>query len=145
MEKNCSDLLNDFYAFVFSRCQESKMFRYWNNVLILISLVHNLIRADRTGDWNLHVKTLEKLLPIFHVMDRINYMRFCAVYVEDILALSEKSPEILEQMLKGKFTVKRSDNSFTSVASDQALEQAINRSSKSASGIIGSTKKKKKG
>lgn len=45
--------------------------------------------------------------------------------------------------MEGRFTVKKSDVPFTSVATDHALEQSINRTSKSRnSGIIGITLKK---
>ena len=56
--------------------------------------------------------------------------------------LETKAPPVYDEFLKGRFTVKRSDVPFTSVATDQALEQTINRTSKSAGGIIGTTKKK---
>lgn len=141
LSKNCSTLISDFNEFVLTRCSESEMFKYWNNVLILISLMNNLIRADRSGDWLLHIETIEKLQPIFHVMDRTNYARWCAVYLHDMKNLSQTAPEVNKQFLKGRFTVKRSDVPGTSVATDQALEQTINRSSKDVSGIIGYTKK----
>jgi hypothetical protein len=44
--------------------------------------------------------------------------------------------------MAGKFVVKRQGGPFSDVAADMALEQTINKSSKSSGGIIGSTKKK---
>ena len=140
--ENCSELLNDFHNFVLSRCEESEMFRYWNNFLIMTSLMNDLIRADRCGDWHLHVKTVQKLLPIFHVMDRVNYARWSSIYLEDILTLEKNAPEVYAQFLNGRFTVKQSDTSNTSVSMDEALEQTINRTSKSNAGVIGITKKR---
>ena len=141
-KNSSSALLTDFHNFILSRSKESELFKYWNNFLILTSLMNDLIRADRIGDWKLHIKTVHKLQPIFHVMSRSNYARWSAVYLEDMMVLEKKAPEVYEQFLKGRFTVKRSDAPFTSVSTDQALEQTINRSSKETGGIIGSTKKK---
>lgn len=140
--ENCSELLNDFHNFIISRCQESELFHYWNNVLIMVNLMNDLIRADRSGNWSLHVETVQKVLPIFNVMDRVNYTRWGSIYVEDILTLDKNSPEIYLQFLNSRFTVQQSDILFTSVSPDQALEQTINRTSKSKAGVIGITKNK---
>ena len=101
-----------------------------------------MIRADRLGDWLLHVNTVKKLLPIFNIFDRINYTRWCSLYIQDILKLPDTKPELYEKFLSGQFTVNRSSIPFTSVGTDQALEQTINRSQKSSSGTIGFTQKK---
>ena len=141
--KKDDQLLTDFQNFISARCNESELFQYWNNVLILICLMHNLIRADRTGDWHLHLQTVEKLQPVFHAMNRVNYARWCSIYLEDMLMLEINAPEVYAQFINGRFTVKKSKIPFTSVGTIQALEQTINRISKSAGGVIGCTKKKK--
>lgn len=104
--------------------------------------MNDFIRADRTGDWKLHVHCLKKLQPILQVMDRTNYAKWAALYLEDMIMLEKNYPEVYEQFLKGRFTVKQSTTPYTSVATDQALEQLINRPSKGTGGIIGITKKK---
>lgn len=141
-KQNSQELTSDFRNFVLTRCKESDLFNYWNNILVLIGLVQNMIRADRTGNWILHLNTVEKLQPIFHAMDRTNYARWSSVYIHDMLVLKETAPDIYNRFMEGQFTVKHSDTSFSSVGTDQALEQTINRSKKSSSGIIGSTRKK---
>ena len=75
-------------------------------------------------------------------MDRINYACWSSIYLYDIKGLEEFAPEVYAHFMKGRFTVKHTKTLFSLVASDQALEQSINRSSKDTSGIIGSTKKK---
>ena len=56
--------------------------------------------------------------------------------------LPETHPYIHDMFMAGKFVVKRQGGPFSAVAADMALEQTINKSSKSSGGIIGSTKKK---
>lgn len=52
-------------------------------------------------------------------------------------------PELYEEFLVGNFTVKPSSTPFSSVGTDQVLEQTINRAGKQpGSGVIGSTKNK---
>ena len=90
-------------------------------VLIILDLVRDLIRADRQGDWQLRVNTLRKLQPLFQVMDHVNYFRWSSIYLEDILKLENDMPDLYDQFLKGRFSVKQSSTSFTSVVTDQAL------------------------
>ncbi|OXU18366.1 hypothetical protein TSAR_009882 [Trichomalopsis sarcophagae] len=75
-------------------------------------------------------------------MDLVNYAHWCSIYLHDMLMLENTAPEVYVQFMKGRFTVKKSLVSNTSVATDQALEQTINRDSKSTAGIIGHTRKK---
>ena len=53
--------------------------------------------------------------------------------------LPETAPEIHEAFLTGKFVVKRTNGRFKAMEADMALEQTIDKSQKSSSGIIGST------
>lgn len=59
-----------------------------------------------------------------------------------MIKLPQTAPDIYEKFLKGGFVIKRSQRCFSAVGVDMALEQTINRSKKSSSGIIGNTKKK---
>lgn len=99
----------------------------------IIQLVQDLSTGDRSGDWNLHVQTVKKIQPLFQVMDRNNYARWCSLYLSDIISLEKTHPELYNEsyMISGKFTLSRSETPFTSVAPDQGLEQTINRSNKS--------------
>ena len=53
------------------------------------------------------------------------------------------APDVYRAFIAGKFVAKRTHGKFNAVGADMALEQTINRSQKSASGIIGNTRKKK--
>ena len=60
--------------------------------------------------------------------------------MEDIHKLSDTAPEVYQTFIASKFVVKRTLGKFNA---DIALEQTINRSQKSASRIMGNTKRKK--
>ena len=140
--QSSSNLVNNFQDFIIKRPEESPLFKYWSNVLKLIQLLRDIIRADQTGNWILHINTVKKLFPIFIIFDRTNYTLWCSLYLQDILNLEKTKPELYAEFLAGIFTVKRSFASFTPVTTDQSLEQTTNRSQKSSSGIIGLTKKR---
>ena len=94
----------------------------------MVRLTKDLVRADREGDWHLHLQSVEAVLPYFAVL------RWCSLYLEDMKKLPQTAPVI--------GVVKRSSIPFSAVAADMCLEQTINRSSKTSGGIIGNTKRK---
>ena len=55
--------------------------------------------------------------------------------------LAQDAPSVFENFKAGQFVVKRTEGQFTAVGADMCLEQTINRSQKSAGGIICSTKR----
>lgn len=68
---------------------------------------------------------LEQLIPQFAAFDATNYLRWSALYLEDMKRISIVAPEILENFQKGKFVVKHTQGKFKSVGADMALEQSI--------------------
>lgn len=136
------ELFSDFEAFKIEGRSKSETFLFWDKFIQMVELAKMLVRADREGDWQLHVQTVEAMLPYFAVFNCNNYLRWCSLYLEDMKKLSETAPDVKEQFEAGRFVVKRSLIPFSAVAADLCLEQTINRSAKSSGGIIGSTKKK---
>ena len=86
---------------------------------------------------------MQALLAIFMAFDSTNYVRWGSFYLEDMHKLPQTAPDIHKAFKEGKFVIKRTPGNFRATGADMALEQTINRSKKSTSGIIGSTKKKK--
>ena len=58
------------------------MCRYLNNILYMSLLLKKLVTADKTGDWERHLMTVEKMIPIFELLDSINYLRYTSFYLE---------------------------------------------------------------
>jgi len=134
-------LFNDFAEFRSEKRKESETVVYLDTFIQMVRLAKDLVRADREGDWALHLQSVEAALPYFAAFDSNNYLRWCAVYIKDMKMLPKTSPEVFNSFMQGKFVVKRSAVPFSAVASDLCLEQTINRSSKSSGGIIGSTRR----
>ena len=131
------DSLEIFYKDCGSRSEQCK---FWNGFVRIIDMIKNLIKADREGDFLLHMKAIQDLCPIFMGCGSINYQRYATYYLEQLKNLQHKMPELYASFLKGDFVVKRKSGSFNAVGGDMALEQTIQRSAKSTRGIIGKTK-----
>ena len=50
----------------------------------MVSAIILFIRADRAGDWNLHLLTFKEMLPLMMLSDHVNYARWGVVYLLDM-------------------------------------------------------------
>lgn len=123
------------------QCEKSELCKYFSLFVRMVSLVKNLVTADREGNWNLHVETVSQIVAIFHVFNCVHYQRYGAWYLERIKKLEVDNPFLYEKFMKGHFVVRDKEGKFNSVAPDMKLEQTIQRSKKSSKGIVGQTRK----
>ena len=79
-----------FNNFVIKKFEVSELFKFYNNLLILISMLMNLIFANRTRNWEMYLNTLDKWLPVFHTFDKLNYIK-CTLCSKDMRLLKEKA------------------------------------------------------
>ena len=135
-------ILADFRTYKDAHRDTIETFTFWDDFIKLVSLLNDLIPADREGDWQLHLNTVQSILSLFALYDRTNYLRWASLYLEDMRKLPETAPDVYESFQAGKVVVKRSSGYFTAVGVDMCLEQTINRSQKSSSGIIGASRRK---
>jgi len=98
-------LMSDYQAFIEAQMAQSETFQYWHKYIELV----NLIRSDREGNWDLHLDTVQALLPLFAVFDCTNYLRWCSLYLEDMRMLPQTAPNIYSKFIEGKFVVKRKE------------------------------------
>ena len=99
------------------------MCKYLNNILYIVNVlisgfncVDYLICADQTGHWEKHLRTVEKLLPIFHQCDSISYLRYTGFYLERMRQLPDEFPEICDHFKNGEFVVKGKPGTFNAVS-----------------------------
>lgn len=66
--------------------------------------------------------------------------RYVSAYWSEMSLLPSMHPEMYQQLvINGSWTVQRTDGHFCSIAADQAIEQTVNRDSKTSGGLKGIT------
>ena len=140
--KFCSNehLLNDFKAFILERKESNENFRYWIAFINKMQVVFDMLRADREGNWNLHLDALQRSLYEFAAWDSFNYLRWGSVYLEEMRLLKDTCPHVFEHFSGGSFSIKTNEGKFTAVGGDQKLEQTINLASKKSNSVIYNSK-----
>ena len=122
---------------------QSATFGYWLTFLNGANLLLRILRSEREANFQLHLNCMCEVMPWFRAAGRTNYAKYMPVYVAEMKALEHEQPEAYKFMQQGGFVVRRSeDRNFNCVATDQALEQTINREGKSQGGVVGFTLRK---
>ena len=97
-----------------------------------------LVRSLREANFKHYIESLGQLAPWMFSLDHINYARWLSVHVRDMCTLSSKHPKVFQQFSEGAFVVHKSPRGFSSIALDNAHEQA-NALIKGDSWVIGLT------
>ena len=89
----------------------------------------NFIRAERTGDWLLHLNSVKAMIPHFHAAGHLPYAKSAHLYLQQMEALPETMPhdEYVLFAEKGFFTVHRSSEFWSGNYTDQTIEQFLMR------------------
>ena len=132
-------LLPHLQNFIEHGSQKSPTFKFWIKFLKAVQIMLANIRAEREGDWDMHLSTHINMLPYFFIADRQNYSRWGTLYALDMLT---SLPEpVSEAFLEGQFAVRQTPGGFKGIWSDMGVETSIIRDSKGDSGIIGLTRR----
>lgn len=94
----------------------------------MVDLVKDFIFAERTGDWNLHVKTIESMIPFFHVSGYFNYAKSAHIDIQQMKNLKNlMDPEEYKKYVDGFWTARRTNKFFSGIFTDQTIEQTLMR------------------
>ncbi|CAH2989439.1 unnamed protein product [Chilo suppressalis] len=111
--------------------------KLWVQYHRMVSLVKNFLEAERSGNWELHLDTIQKMLPFFHASVHFLYAKSAHLYLQDMRALSEKIPieDYVKFTRRGCFTIRRSEKFWSGIMSDMTIEQTLMRSMKTTGGL----------
>lgn len=114
---------------------QSRTARLWLLYMQYIGTVRKYIIADRTGDWLLHLDTLESMLSLFAASGHNNYAKSARIYLQQMRQLSETCPWLDGQLRAGNSAIWRSDRMWAGLPPDLVIEQTMMRSGKSPGGL----------
>ena len=102
-----------------------------------VALLQRFIRAERTGDWKLHLSCVREMIPHFHAAGHLPYAKSARLYLQQMEALEHTMPgnEYAIFTEKGYFTIRRSDSFWGGNFSDQTIEQFLMRQLKTSGGL----------
>ncbi|KAE8742582.1 hypothetical protein FOCC_FOCC011876 [Frankliniella occidentalis] len=114
--------------------EKSNTGRLWWQYFKLVGLLRLYVRAERVGDWELHLECIRAMLPYFHAAGRIHYAKYAHLYVQQMDALQVRAAA---EGRAGLFTVRRKPQHWAGVWTDMVIEQNLMRLIKSRGGLTG--------
>ena len=85
-----------------------------------VRIARMFIRAERTGNWPLHLKATQGMLPYFTAAGHNNYLMCCRLYLQDCSNPCTCIQKIFDD---GVFTVRKNEKIFWSGTwSDMTIE-----------------------
>ncbi|CAC5392562.1 unnamed protein product [Mytilus coruscus] len=100
-----------------------------------IDLLRKFIKAERTGNWTLHLQIIKEMLPYFAAAGHNLYLKSAYVYLQQMHELSSTNPAINEALMSGFHVMRRSDRFWSGLSSDLVIEQVLMRCIKTTVGL----------
>ena len=115
--------------------QNSRTSVLWLQYIEMINILCRFIRAERTGDYQLHQQSLREMLPYFAASGHHLYLKSLYVYLQTMSELPTTNQHLHEKFMEGYHVIRRSDRFWGGLSSDLVIEQVLMRSLKSVSGM----------
>ena len=135
---SCSKVIEKMLEFDAAN-NRSPLFVVMRHYMCMIMEMFVFIRSVRSGNWKLHLITLEQFTKYFFAHDRLNYSRMIPLYLAEMASLEASDPSIHQEFMNGNWVVNKNNRvSFCAVGADNTLEH-LNRSMKVSGGLVGIT------
>ena len=93
---------------------------------------HQIHTAVQTNNFDMRLNAWERILPFYFALNRTNYSRYGAWYVESLKNIELSFPGLKELLKDGGISVQARENNPLRTSVDQRGEQTINRDAKTA-------------
>lgn len=118
---------------------KSRTAKLWVECLIQpVLIMLRYIRAEREGDWLLHLNCVEAMVPYFFAAGHQNYARYGLYYLRSMESMPDS---VKKHFLQGEHVVHLSEGIYNGIWSDMAIESTLMRYGHGPGGIIGVTLK----
>ena len=116
--------------------EDSRTAKLWIQYIDQVDTIKLFTRAERTGDWNLHLVAVGKMLNIFAASGHHNYAKSARLYLQMMHDLPKSHPWLFDCFNKyGYQVIRRSNKYWGGLWADLVIEQVLMRTIKSRGGL----------
>ena len=120
----CLGRVEEVLEKLFATYRNYRTANYWIRYIQYVGIIKQYIQAERTGDWNLHLATVSKMLNLFAATGHLHYTKSARMYLQQMLHLPTTNPTLYREFIEhGYHTIRRSDRYWAGLWSDLAIEQ----------------------
>ena len=144
IERQENEARMNFNEWCYLKEEKNPTFQFWSIVLKMELVLFQFLRSIRTGNFQLYLHSMEKMIPWFFALDHFHYARWLSVHVYDMRMLEITNANVYEAFDEfGCFVVSRTKKPFSSMGLDQRHEQH-NKDVKGDGGALGLTEDEEK-
>jgi len=107
----------------------------WLQYMDMNDILFKHIRAERTGNWDLHLQSMSEMLPYMAAAGHNNYTKCLHLYLQRMSSLQNDHPDVYQHFQDGLHVIRRSDPYWAGLSSDLVIEQVLMRSMKTNGGL----------
>ena len=101
--------------------QNSRTGALWIQYMKMVDILRKHIKAERTGNWMLHLEADMDMLPFFAASGHNLYAKSARLYVQNMLALKITAPRLHDDFMNELYTVRRSDRYWAGLSTDLVI------------------------
>lgn len=109
--------------------------RLWFQYMDMINILQRFIKAERTGNWLLHLHVLSEMLPYLAASGHNLYAKSIYLYLQMMEKHQHQHPDTYSYFAAGLHVIRRSDRYWAGLSSDLVIEQVLMRSMKITGGL----------
>ncbi|XP_065915240.1 uncharacterized protein [Dysidea avara] len=113
----------------------SRTAKLWLQYMDMIDVLRKHIRAERIGNWDLHLQAVAEMLPYMAAAGHNNYTKSLHIYLQQMSHLQDDHPDVYQHFQNGLHVIRRSDRYWAGLSSDLVIEQVLMRSMKTNGGL----------
>ena len=99
--------------------------KLWLQYMAMVDILKKFIRAERTGNFNLHLEATNDMLPYFAAAGHNSYLKSAQLYLQKMSQLKTEHPDVHHHLKKGLHVVRRSDREWAGLSTDLIIEQVL--------------------
>ncbi len=107
----------------------------WMQYMEMIDILRKFLKAERTGNWELHLQAIHDMLPYFAASGHNLYAKSAYIYLQMMQSLPNTHPDVYRRFQEGYHVVRRSDRFWGGLSTDLIIEQVLMRNVKTSGGL----------
>ena len=102
----------------------------WLQYMKMLDILRQFIKAEKMGNWQLHLKSTYEMLSYFAASGHNLYTKSAYIYLQIMCKIEETHPEVYEAFMRGHHVLRRFDHFWAGLSTDLVTEQVLMRSVK---------------
>ena len=107
----------------------------WLQYLGMLDIVRGFLKAERMGNWEMHMQAVSQMLPYFTASGHNHYTKSASLHLQSMKNLNVEHLDVYKAFASGYHVVRRSDHYWAGLSTDLTIQQVLMRSLKTTGGL----------